>query len=154
MATSSRHSEGLRESVARAVLSGTADAIIATDRAGTIEYWNASAERIFGYPESVAVGQSLDLIIPERLRQRHWEGYRRVMDTGRSRYGEGDLLAVPALREDGTTISVEFTIVPLREADGTILGLAAVVRDVSKRFDELRALRRRITELEAVARRP
>jgi PAS domain S-box-containing protein len=76
------------------------------------------------------------------------------MDTGRSRYGEGDLLAVPALREDGATISVEFTIVPLREADGTILGLAAVVRDVSKRFDELRASRRRIAELEAAARRP
>jgi PAS domain S-box-containing protein len=73
------------ETVAHAVLSARSDAIIASDKSGTIIFWNAGAERIFGHPAEAAVGQSLDIIIPERLRQRHWEGYRRVMNTGTSR---------------------------------------------------------------------
>jgi PAS domain S-box-containing protein len=97
------------------------------DRDGIIRFWNPGAERIFGYSPDEALGRSLDLIIPERLRQRHWEGYRRVMATGHSRYGETDVLSVPALRKDGATISVEFTIVPLQES-GRLVAVAAIMR--------------------------
>jgi len=96
---------------------------------------------IFGFTAAEAEGQSLDLIIPENLRVRHWQGWRETMRTGRTRYGEGDLLSVPALRRDGTRISVKFSILPFRGADGKISGMAAVLRDVTKRFKELKALR-------------
>src|SRR5215468_933549 len=86
------------ERVAEAVLSTPADAIVAADREGIIRFWNRGAERIFGHAAAAAIGRSLDLIIPERLRQRHWDGYRHTMETGQSRYGDGDLLSVPALR--------------------------------------------------------
>ena len=101
--------------VADAILAGSADAIRATDRGGVIEIWNAGAERIFGYTAEEATGPSLDLIIPERLRSRHWQGHRQVIETGESRYGHGDLLSVPSMRKDGEKISVEFTIVPLKD---------------------------------------
>jgi PAS domain S-box-containing protein len=133
--------------IADAVLSTRADAIIAADRDGIIRFWNPGAERIFGHAASEAVGRSLDLIIPERLRQRHWDGYRHTIATGQSRYGEADLLSVPALRRDGATISVEFTIVPLK-ADGQIVGIVAIMRDATKRFEEMRALRRKLAGAE------
>ena len=132
------------EVLARSLLSAAADAIVAADREGVIRFWNPGAERIFQYPAGEAVGKSLDLIIPERLRARHWSGWRRVMETGQSRYGEGDLLAVPGMRRDGTRISLEFTIVPLKDDAGRIGGIAAVMRDVTARFEELRELRRRL----------
>jgi PAS domain S-box-containing protein len=123
------------------IIRETADAIVYADADGAIRFWNAAAERIFGYAAIEAIGQSLDLIIPENLRGRHWEGFRQVMQTGKSRYGAGDLLAVPAQRKDGTRISVEFTIVPLRDSGGRMLGMAAILRDVTKRFNEMKALR-------------
>jgi PAS domain S-box-containing protein len=132
--------------IAEAVLSARADAIVAADSDGVIRFWNPGAERIFGYTRDEALGRSLDLIIPERLRQRHWEGYRKVMETGQSRYGESDVLAVPALRKDGAAISVEFMIVPLQEG-GRLIAVVAIMRDVSKRFEETRALKRKLAEL-------
>jgi PAS domain S-box-containing protein len=134
--------------LADAVLSTRSDAIVAADRDGVIRFWNPGAERIFGHAASEAIGRSLDLIIPERLRQRHWDGYRRVMQTGSSRYGEHDVLSVPALRKDGKTISVEFSIVPLKNESGQMLGLAALMRDVTARFDEMRQLRRTLSALD------
>jgi len=132
------------ELVAQAVLSTRADAIVAADREGIIRFWNRGAERIFGHAADAAIGRSLDLIIPERLRQRHWDGYRHTMATGQSRYGEGDLLSVPALRADGATISVEFTIAPLKSVAGKMIGIVAIMRDVTARFEEMRALRRKL----------
>lgn len=132
--------------LSEAILSAQSDAIIAADQDGLIRFWNPGAQRLFGYSPDEAMGRSLDLIIPQRLRDRHWEGYRRVMATGESRYGVADVLAVPAQRKDGTTISVEFTIVPLH-GDGRMIGLAAILRDVSKRFEEVRALKRKLAEL-------
>jgi PAS domain S-box-containing protein len=130
--------------VADAILTSASDAIVATDRDGIIRVWNPGAERIFGHSADAAIGQSLDLIIPERLRERHWEGFRHVMETGESRYGEGDLLSVPGIRKDGQRISLEFTIVPLKNPEGRIEGFAAVMRDVTKRFEEVRALRQQL----------
>lgn len=130
--------------IAHAILSARSDAIIAADRDGLITFWNPGAERIFGYTRGEAMGQSLDIIIPERLRERHWEGYRRVMASGKSRYGEDAVLAVPGIRRDGSSISIEFTLAPVVEADGRITGLVAVLRDVTARFEELRALKRKV----------
>ena len=140
------------EQVAEAVLAARSDAIVAADAEGLIRLWNAGAERIFGFTASEAIGRSLDLIIPERLRQRHWDGYRHTMATGESRYGEGDLLSVPALRRDGATISVEFTVVPLKNPAGEMIGIIAVLRDATKRFEEMRALRKKLAEAEKSAR--
>ena len=140
------------DQVARAILSTRSDAIVAADRDGLIRFWNPGAERIFGFAHADAIGRSLDIIIPERLRARHWDGYRHTMATGQSRYGEGDLLAVPALRQDGTTISVEFTVVPLKAASGEMTGIIAILRDVTPRFQETRALKRKLAEAEKAAR--
>src|SRR6266508_6387465 len=123
--------------VAEALLASGSDAIVASDREGVIRHWNKGAERIFGHSAAEAVGQSLDLIIPENLRARHWEGYDRVTQTGTSRYGEGDLLAVPGLRKDGTRVSLEFTVALIRDAGGMMIGVAAILRDVTQRFEEM-----------------
>ena len=132
--------------LADAVLRTNSDAIVATDKDGIIRFWNPGAERIFGYASGDAIGQSLDIIIPERLRARHWRGYHQVMATGETRYGQGDVLAVPGIRKDGRGISLEFTIVPLRDETGRMIGVAAIMRDVSTRFEEMRALRQKLAE--------
>jgi PAS domain S-box-containing protein len=129
-----------------AILRSEADAVIAADRDGIIHLWNPGAVRLFGYARDVALGRSLDLIIPERLQARHWAGYRHVLETGESRYGRGDVLAVPAVRKDGSRVSLEFTITPLRDEDGRMVGMVAVMRDVTTRFEELRALRQKLSE--------
>ena len=122
------------------------DAVIYADGEGIIRFWNAGAERIFGFSEADAAGKSLDLIIPENLRSRHWSGFDETMRTGKTRYGAGDILAVPALRKDGTRISIEFTVLPFHDEAGGIVGIGAILRDVTKRFDEIKALRRRLAE--------
>ena len=109
-----------------------------------IRFWNSGATRIFGFAEAEAIGRSLDIIIPERLRARHWKGFRETMRTGQSRYDAGQMLAVPAIRKDGASISVEFTIVPFADESGQMAGIAAIMRDVTARFEELRNLRRQI----------
>lgn len=129
--------------VGQALLQSAADAVVATDREGLITFWNPGAARIFGFSADEAVGQSLDIIIPENQRPRHWEGYRRVMETGQSRYGEGETLSVPALSKGGGRLSIEFTIVPLKDGTGAMLGMASVLRDVTARFNEMRELRRK-----------
>jgi PAS domain S-box-containing protein len=133
------------------LVGGCPDAIIYADARGVIGFWNASATRIFGYGEAEALGASLDLIIPERLRARHWEGYGAVMTGRPSRYGEGALLAVPARHKDGRQISVEFTILPVRDPSGSLLGIAAFLRDATARFEEIRALRRELAALKTEA---
>jgi PAS domain S-box-containing protein len=123
------------------------DAVVYSDRDGTIRYWNGGAVRLFGHTMEEAVGQSLDLIVPEGLRARHWEGYHQTMHTGRTRYGDGQLLSVPAMRKDGRRISVAFTIVPFVDDKGALTGIAAIVRDVTAQFEETRALRKEIAAL-------
>jgi PAS domain S-box-containing protein len=132
--------------VAEAVLHTASDAIIATDKDGVVTFWNPGATRIFGFTAEEAEGQSIDLIIPENLRARHWSGFRQTMETGTCRYGHGDLLSVPGLTKDGRRISVEFTIVLLRSETQAVAGTVAVMRDVTKRFEELRELKRRLAQ--------
>ncbi len=142
----------MEDSLYRQIVEGSPEAVIFGDKRGIIRLWNAGAQAIFGFTAEEAVGQSLDIIIPERLRGRHWEGYDKVMATGVSRYGSGDLLAVPAVTKDGRTISIEFTIQMLKGTGGEILGPVAVIRDVTKRFQRDKEMARRLKELEAGGR--
>jgi PAS domain S-box-containing protein len=132
--------------IAEAIISSGSDAIIAADKEGIVRFWNPRAERIFGFATDTAVGQSLDIIIPERLRKRHWDGYCRVVQRCESRYGHGGVLPVRAVSKDGAGISIEFTIIPLRDGAGRMIGPKAIIRDVTKRFEQMRALKLKLTE--------
>ena len=124
------------------------DAVLIADREGIIRYWNGGAEQIFGYTAKEATGQSLDLFIPEKLRERHWVGYRRVMASGETKYKTG-LLSSPGTRKDGTRVSLEFSIVLLRDNAGAVTGCASVMRDVTARWLEEKDLRARLADCEA-----
>ena len=141
-----RDLENITSRLGDTILNTTSDAIIATDREGVIRFWNRGAARIFGFTAEQAIGASLDLIIPERLRKRHWDGYERVMATGETRYGAGDVLAVPAIAKGGRQISVEFTIILLQDSEQRVSGMAAILRDVTARFEELRQLKRELAD--------
>jgi PAS domain S-box-containing protein len=130
------------------LVAAVGDAIVACDAAGAITLWNAAAERMFGHTAAEALGQSLDIIIPERLRKRHWEGYEKTMQTGITRYGN-DVLRVPAVDKQGRTLSIAFTVALLFSADRKVSAIIAVIRDETNRFNEERALRKRLAELEA-----
>src|SRR5262249_45400557 len=130
--------------LARTIVTEAADAVVYADRNGIIGFWNRGAERVFGFTAAEAVGQSLDIIIPDNLRARHWTGFDAPVRTGRWRYGAGDILAVPGLRKAGTRLSLEFTIVPIAAPAGGLAGIAALLRDVTARFNELKALREQV----------
>jgi PAS domain S-box-containing protein len=132
------------DELARRLLAGMPDGLVVSDADGIIRFWNAGAERIFGFSAGEAIGQSLDIITPEPLRVRHWAGYHETMRTGRTKYGAGDLLSVPAIRKDGRRISIQFSIVPIAGPDGTLQGIAAIMRDVTADFEERKALRREL----------
>ena len=124
------------------------DAVIAADASGAIVLWNPGAQRMFGYTEEEALGQSLDLITPERLRNRHWEGYHKSMATGTTKYGN-DLLRVPATHKDGRAMSIAFTVAMLFTPENKVDAIVAVIRDETVRFNDDRALRKRLAEAEA-----
>ena len=132
------------DSFARTLVDGMPDAIVFANAAGVIRVWNHGAERLFCFTAAEAQGQPLDIIIPAGLRDRHWHGFQETMRTGQTRYGDGQILAVPASRKDGTRLSVEFTIVPFTGEDGRISGIAAIMRDVTARFQELQSLRKQL----------
>ena len=136
-----------REWLSRQIVDKAADAIIFADAEGIIRLWNAGAEAIFGYPAAEALGQSLDFIVPEKLRKRHWEGYRKVMATAKTKYGK-ETLAVPAITKDDKRISIEFTIVLVSNDQGEPLGTAAIIRDVTERFLKHKELKKRLAEME------
>jgi len=133
------------------IVESSPDGIIFADQDGIIRLWNAGAERIFGYGAGEAVGQMLDIIVPEKLQERHWEGYFRVMKTGETRYGK-DLLSVPGVRKDGIRVSLEFSVALIRDEDGALLGISAVIRDVTARWQKEREMEERLASLERVAK--
>ena len=122
-------------------------AILFADQEGKIRFWNKGAQTMFGYGAEEVLGQSLDLIVPEKQRPRHWEGYTRVMATGVTKYGS-DPLAVPAMKKDGSRISIEFNIVLLRAPTGELLGAAAMIQDVTARWQQQKELKARLAALE------
>lgn len=130
------------------LVAAVGDAVIASNAMGDIVLWNPGAERMFGYSEAEAMGKQLDIITPERLRHRHWEGYHKSMATGTTKYGN-DLLRVPAIHKDGSALSIAFTVAMLFSDDGKACAVVAIIRDETARFSEDRATRKRIAELEA-----
>ena len=130
------------------LVAAVGDAVVVTDASGAITLWNAAAERMFGFPAGEALGQSLDLIIPERLRNRHWEGFRQTMLTGQTKYGT-EVLRVPAVDKSGRALSIAFTVALLHATGGKPAAIVAVIRDETSRFNEERSLRKRLAELEA-----
>ncbi len=135
------------EWLCRRIVEDSLDAILVADREGFIRLWNAGAVEMFSYHEAEALGRTLDLIIPEKLRARHNDAYRRVMETGASKYAK-DLLAVPGLTKDGRRLSLEFTITLLRDEAGLVLGAAAIIRDVTARWQRDQELQKRLAALE------
>ena len=131
----------------RDIIDHTSLAVIFGDREGIIRLWNSGAEAMFGYAAQEAIGQSMDIIIPEKHRAKHWEAYGKVMQTGVTKYGR-EVLAVPAMTKDGRRISIEFNIVLLRDQAGEIIGSAATIHDVSARWERDKAMRARLAELE------
>ena len=123
------------------------DAVIVADAHEKIVLWNAAATRIFGYSEEEALGNTLDLIVPERQRQKHSEGYSKSMETSATRYGTS-LLKVPAKHKDGHILSIAFTVGMLLDERGQANGVAAVIRDETERFAEERALKKRLSAFE------
>jgi len=138
---------GFKDWLCRRIVSESRDAIIFTDKDGLIRLWNAGAEALFGYRAAEMAGRDLAVIIPEKLRDRHNEGYRRVMATGVSRYAQ-ELLAVPGLKKDGSRISLEFTITLIKDGRGEVLGAAAILRDVTARWQRDRDIKNRPAALE------
>jgi PAS domain S-box-containing protein len=134
----------------RDIIDHTSLAVIFGDADGLIRLWNSGAEAMFGYSAQEVIGRSMDIIIPEKHRPKHWEGYRKVMQTGVTKYGR-ELLAVPAMTKDGRRISIEFNIALLRDHAGKIIGAAATINDVTTRWERERALRARLAELEGKA---
>jgi PAS domain S-box-containing protein len=126
------------------------DAIVVADASGVIDVWNPAAERLFGFTQAEALGNSLDLIIPERLRARHWAGFGKTMATGETRYSH-DVLRVPAVHKDGQALSIAFTVGLLYGPQREVTGIAAVIRDETSRYAEERNLHKRLAELEGPA---
>lgn len=137
-----------RGAIGAALIDSAADSIVASDAKGDIVLWNVGSQRIFGFTQDEALGQSLDIIIPAPFRARHWEGYHETVASGESRYGAGDMLAVPGLHKDGRRLSIEFTIVLMKDDGGHVTGMVASVRDVTARFEETKALKKKLAALE------
>jgi PAS domain S-box-containing protein len=152
--TAPAHEEpGIGPAVLAEALARCPDAVVFLDAEARVRYWNRGAERIFGYRSQDMIGSTLERIVPERLRERHAAGFAAAVARGSSRYGDDDLLAVPALTADGDTISIEFTVTLLADA-GKIASVAAVIRDVTERRKLERDLRRRLEAVESAVNAP
>jgi PAS domain S-box-containing protein len=143
-------SAGFDTDLAAAVVREAPEAIVVADPAGKIVLWNGGAARVFGYSEAEAIGATLDLIIPEKLRARHWEGYSKTMATSQTKYGDS-LLKVPAKHKDGRRMSIEFSVALLTDGSGSVTAISAIIRDATESWQEERKLRSRIAELEQAA---
>ena len=137
----------MRQTIYRDIVEQAPDAILFADQDGIIRLWNHGAERIFGYSAEEVIGQNLDLIIPERLQQRHWDGYHHAMAEGQSKYGT-QLLSVPARHKDGHQLFSDFSIVMLKDETGRVEGVAAILRDTTAQKTKEKEMRERIKELE------
>ena len=117
-----------------------AEAVIFADRGGVIRYWGRGAESLFGHSAADALGESLDLIIPERFRSAHWQAYDRAVESGRTKY-EGRTLTTRSLRKDGSKLFVDLIFELVKDARETVVGALAIGRDCTARYLSERAQR-------------
>jgi PAS domain S-box-containing protein len=123
------------------------EAIILADRGGLIRVWNRGAENVFGFSAAEALGNSLDMIIPERFREAHWRGFYMAIDSGRTRYSD-KVLTTRSLHKERGRLYVDMSFSLIKDAAGEILGALAVARDATARRLEENALRARVADLE------
>jgi PAS domain S-box-containing protein len=128
------------ELLARAIVEDAADAIIYADVQGMIRVWNSAAARIFGFAAEEALGKSLDLIIPERLREAHWRGFHHAMQTGTTRLG-GQPTMTRGLHRSGQRLYVQMSFAVVRLPSGVVAGSVAVARDATAQYEEQKARR-------------
>ena len=131
----------------KALVSHIGEAVIISDRDENILFWNASAERIFGYTPNEALGKTLSIITPDRFRERHSKGYFHTMETGKTKYGN-TLLRVPAIHKDGRSISIAFSVTMIFDDQDQPMAIAATIRDETERFQEERKLKEKLATLE------
>ena len=146
------HPPILGDQAAATLLANLAEAVVISDVEGRITFWNASAERVFGWPAEDALDRSLDLIIPAKHRAKHWRGYREVLAGRPSKYSTR-LLEVPALHRDGRRLSISFTVTLVQDAD-RITGIAAVIRDETERWQAKRRLEQQLAMHVPILDRP
>ncbi|MGE5595371.1 MAG: PAS domain S-box protein [Hyphomicrobiales bacterium] len=137
--------------IERLLVEQAPDAIIFADRNGIIRIWNASAERVFGHPAEKAIGQSLDILIPESLREAHWRGFDRALEAGETKY-KGQALPTKSFTADGRDIYVELSFGILKDASGAVIGATAHARDITERFQQDREMRRELRALREAAK--
>jgi PAS domain S-box-containing protein len=129
---------GMNPGLAQRILEQTTDALIFADAKGTIVVWNAAAASLFGFASREAVGQNLDIIIPEHLRAAHWKGFDAAMASGTTRLA-GKPTVTRAVRKDGGKLYVEMTFALVKDDSGAVAGTVAIARDVSERIQRERA---------------
>ena len=116
----------------QAIVEQAPDAIIFADRSGAIRVWNRGAETVFGYCAAEILGHNLDVIIPEQLRSAHWEGFRRAIDTGQTKYGNR-VLTTRSVHKNGARLYLDMSFGLVSDAAGAVLGALAVARDCTAR---------------------
>ena len=133
--------------VCQAIVEQAPEAVIFADRDGAIRLWNGGAETLFGYAASEVLGSSLDIIIPERLRAAHWEGFRRAIESGETKYSNR-VLTTRSVHKNGARLYVDLSFGLVRDRSGAVAGAFAIGRDSTARYEAESALRARIEELE------
>ena len=133
--------------LALAIVEQVADAIIFADRQGVIRLWNPAAEAVFGFSADEMIGQSLDLIIPERLRPAHWKAFHQAIEAGRTRLGRRALIT-RSVHKSGARLYVDLSFAIVRDAAGEVAGAVAVARDATDRHTSETTMKQRLAELE------
>jgi PAS domain S-box-containing protein len=133
--------------VFRRIVEQTTDAVIFADRGGLIRIWNQGAESVFGFRAGEVLGKSLDVIIPEELRKKHWEGYSKAIETGRTKLGSR-VLTTRSRHEDGSRLYVDLSFTVIVDDSGHAEGALAIGRNVTERYLADKALRKHTAELE------
>lgn len=142
-----RGTGGVNPDVYKAIVEQSTDAVILSDREGAILIWNRGAERVFGYGVQEALGQSLDLIIPERMRAAHWKGFRRAVESGKTKYG-GKVMTTRSVHKDGRTLYVDLSFSLVDDGAGELAGVLATGRDCTERYLVDKALRAKVQDQE------
>jgi PAS domain S-box-containing protein len=124
------------------------EAVIFADRDGRIGLWNRAAEALFGFSAAEAIGASLDLIVPERFRVAHWNGFRKAIESGRTQHG-GEVRTTRSLHKDGRKLYVELSFGLVKTPAGEVAGSLAIGRCGNERFAKDAELRARIAALES-----